>query len=165
MEEWKQIIDYPNYSISNLGNVRNDKTGRILKLSLNTKGYYQVNLCNNSKSKRLIIHRLVGIYFIEKKDEKYEIDHIDRNKINNHYTNLRWVTRSENQQNKSKFKNTISKYKGAYKSGNKWRCMINHKNVGKKHLGYFDTEEEAGKAYNKFIIENNLGEFCELNNL
>ena len=42
-EEWKDISDYENYEVSNLGNVRNKKTGRILK-SYNKAGYAVISL-------------------------------------------------------------------------------------------------------------------------
>lgn len=96
MEQWKKIKDYENYSVSNFGNVRNDITNK--KIYLNDKGgeYLSVNLYKNNKRKRFYVHRLVAIYFIENKDNKPEVNHIDGDKHNNDYTNLEWVTRSEN---------------------------------------------------------------------
>ena len=44
MEEFKKIANYENYSVSNLGNVRNDKFNRILKRGTNPEGYHYVNL-------------------------------------------------------------------------------------------------------------------------
>ena len=161
MEEWKQIIDYPNYSISNFGNVRNDKTGKLMKL-FERKGNGSTQLRFYRRGgPALTIHKLIALIWIENPNPKIytQVDHIDRNSLNNHYTNLRWVTPSQNSLNRRK-RNNI---KGAYKVGNKWRCIVNQKDIGRKHLGYFATEEEAGLAYNQFIIANNLEEFCELN--
>ena len=163
-EEWKQILDYPNYSISNLGNVRNNKHNRNIKPILYKCGYYHVGLRINGKTKCIRVHRLVGNHFLENIDNKPFIDHIDRNKLNNNVNNLRWATRSENERNKPKKQNTKSKYKGVYfvVKPNKWKACI--KISGKsKHIGVFNTEEEAGLAYNQFIIENNLEDFRELN--
>ena len=163
MEEWKQIIDYPNYSVNNFGNVRNNKTGRILKPQSHNSGkYLGVDL---GRGNRKTIHSLVGKTFLEKPDENVEIDHIDLNGCNNHLENLRWVTRSQNQQHKNKNKNCLSKFKGVTfdKQKNKWKChlRVNGKN---KHIGHFNTEEECALAYNNYIKEQNMS-FCIPNNL
>jgi len=100
MEEWKIIKDYENYEISNFGNVRNKKTGRIMKLTINHLGYLVVTLCKNCKKLNHYIHRLVAQHFIINEEEKKEIDHKDRNKQNNHFNNLIWCSRSENNINK-----------------------------------------------------------------
>ena len=50
MEEWRKVEEFPNYSVSNLGNVRNDETGRILKPWVNSHGYLLANLCKNKKA-------------------------------------------------------------------------------------------------------------------
>ena len=49
IEITKQITDFPNYEISNLGVVKNTKTGRILKPSINKSGYYCVVLTKDKK--------------------------------------------------------------------------------------------------------------------
>ncbi len=63
-EEWRKIQDYDNYSISNLGQARNDKTKIIRELCVNPQGYYKINLSKNYVSKTISIHRLVGEAFI-----------------------------------------------------------------------------------------------------
>lgn len=50
----------------------------------------------NRKGSTQKIHRLVASYFVEKIDSKQHVDHIDCNKLNNHYSNLRWCTHAEN---------------------------------------------------------------------
>ena len=159
MEDWKQITDYLNYSISNYGNVRNNKTGKILKACLNSKGYNCVCLCNNGK-KTFKIHKLVGEAFLEKSEENIIIDHIDRNTLNNNVTNLRYVTYQINNRNTTKKKNCSSIYKGVswYKQDKKWEANIN---IDRKkiHLGRYNTEDEAGIAYNEYITNNQLEGF------
>lgn len=162
-EEFRQIEGFENYSVSNLGNVRNDKTGRILKPGLNTQGYFQVDLCKDSKKKTYRINRLVGLAFIDNPDNLKEIDHINQIKTDNRIENLRWCSRSNNQRNRKKWEGTSSKFLGVCWNNqkNKWRACI-RLNCKEKHLGYFLTEEEAYEAWLKAVEENNLQEYYGL---
>lgn len=106
IEEWKSLdfIDCPNYEISNIGRVRNKKTNRYLKGFLNREKhpYRQVVVGDiNNKPKALRVCRLVALAFVENPDSENKIfvDHIDGNSLNDVCTNLRWVTRKENNNN------------------------------------------------------------------
>ena len=87
MEEFKLIKGFENYSVSNLGNVKNNKTNRILKQD-NNKGYKLVKF--NGKNKR--VHRLIAEAFIPNPDNKPCIDHINNIRNDNRIENLRWAT-------------------------------------------------------------------------
>ena len=63
MEEWRVITDFPNYYVSNLGNVKNIKTSKIMKQTIKS-GYYHVCLTNETIKKIFKIHRLVALSFI-----------------------------------------------------------------------------------------------------
>jgi len=93
-EEWKDIADYENYEVSNLGNVRNKNTGRILK-SYNKGGYSVVGL-SNIKTKSFQVHRLVCQAFISNPENKPQVNHIDKNGLNNNVMNLEWNSVLEN---------------------------------------------------------------------
>jgi hypothetical protein len=108
-EIFRDIPDYKGvYQVSNLGNVkslkRNSRVGgggfrvvkeRCLKKSLGNRGYFRVNLHNGSEDIRLI-HRLVALVFLENKENKRTVNHIDGVKTNNNLSNLEWATDKEN---------------------------------------------------------------------
>lgn len=101
-EYFKPIKNFETYGISNLGNVKDYRSGKLLTQYPNEKagGYLQVQIKNPEGAITKRVHRLVGENFIDNFDNFEEIDHIDRNRINNRIDNLRWVSRSDNQINK-----------------------------------------------------------------
>ena len=97
-EEWRIIADFPNYEVSNYGEVR-----RVWKNHTNLKatavngfGYEIVHLSRNGENKHRPIHRLVAAAFIDNPDNLPEVNHIDGDKLNNCVSNLEWVSRSQN---------------------------------------------------------------------
>lgn len=96
MENWSKVKGFDLYSISDYGNIRNDKSGRILKQRVSTGGYACLIIVKNKKHYLRYIHRLVGEAFLPNPNNLPQIDHIDGNKLNNAVNNLRWVTVSEN---------------------------------------------------------------------
>lgn len=126
MEEiWKDIKGYEGiYQVSNLGRIRSlDRylyfgyqyclfKGNIKRQS-NLKGYKTVMLSKNNHNKRFLVHRLVGIAFIENINNKPQIDHINGIKYDNRVENLRWVTDKENSNfpiARENSKNALRKY-------------------------------------------------------
>ena len=94
-----EINGYPDYLIYDDGRVFSKKRRIFLKPGINGPGYNIVGLCQDSKAKSVQVHKLVAIHYISNPENKPCIDHIDRNKLNNHVSNLRWATYSENLQN------------------------------------------------------------------
>lgn len=96
-EIWKDITDYEGlYLISDLGNIRNFRTGRILKKQRNTRGYHKVNLSKNGKLQTVYVHKLVANHFLSNPNGLLEVNHINENKLDNRVENLEWCTRSYN---------------------------------------------------------------------
>ena len=123
-----------------LGKYKPNKDEYYEKKCSNVRGYLQLHLNHKNKEKLYFVHRLVAYAFLnlDLENPKQLIDHQDRNPSNNFVSNLRIVTHQQNMFNMN--------VKGYRKQGNKWRARIQ---IGKKnkHLGYFDNEEDASKAY------------------
>lgn len=147
-EIWKLCDDFKMYEVSNLGKVRNKKTGRILKSS-DRGGYRHVGLTNKNTKKKcnIGIHRLVAIAFIDNPENKPQVNHLDKNRSNNIYTNLEWTTAKEN---------NIHRSTGVIQTTNQnikvWRV---DKNTNKK-LQLFNSLEEA----RKWLVDNNFLKDC-----
>lgn len=99
MEEvWKNVSipNYEHFLVSNLGRVRNSKTGNFITIGDNGRGYCNCRLKANGISKTVYVHRLVAEAFLPNWDPKLQVNHIDKNKKNNRADNLEMVTDSEN---------------------------------------------------------------------
>ena len=94
---WKKLKDnFNNYMVSEDGQVKNITTKKLLKYETTHDGYYRVVLSSKGKKMHIFIHRLVAICFLPKEERKYAVDHIDKDRTNNNYKNLRWATMREN---------------------------------------------------------------------
>ena len=96
VETFVKIDGFEKYEVSNLGKVRNIKSGRIIKTFLHHNGYLTYGLYENNKQKQLSLHRIIAIAFIDNHEEKPCVNHIDENKLNNDLSNLEWCTAKEN---------------------------------------------------------------------
>jgi len=94
---WLPVKGYPNYYVSDYGEVINMDTMRILKKD-NRKGYFSVRLSNGNVSKVFSIHRLVATAFLGNSSNLPQVNHKDGNKVNNHVDNLEWCTQEYNLQ-------------------------------------------------------------------
>ena len=98
-EEYKQIEEFPDYYISNYGNVISTKKGcvRALKPWKSSNGhYYQISLCKNGIIKKKDIHRLVAKYFVPNPNNYPVVNHLNHDTYDNYYGNLEWTTTQMN---------------------------------------------------------------------
>ena len=121
--------------------IYNSKTERSLKSFINTNGYIVLKYDYDKKTHHYKLHRLIATKFIPNPLNLEFVDHIDGNRLNNHINNLRWVTNQQNHCNRTKAKGYCWN-----KRDNKWMAYIIY-NGKKKHLGYFNNENDAKNAY------------------
>ena len=98
-DEYEIDVEYPH-------EVRRRADGKVMKESASNIGYVQLTM----GGKTMLKHRVVAMQWVFNVDEKVEVDHIDHDKTNNRIENLRWVTRSENLQNRAEFTRQVNEY-------------------------------------------------------
>ena len=96
----KQIVDIPDlekrYRIDEDGAIFNIRRGRYLKPFYNTAGYLYISVEMNDRRYVIAVHRIVAVKYIGQPPKGKETSHKDGSKQNNHYTNLEYLTHSEN---------------------------------------------------------------------
>jgi hypothetical protein len=123
--------------------------------------YASSNYYEDGKEKKIYMHTVV----LGQPPVGMEIDHINGNGLDNRKENLRFCTHRQNcQARRKRNKNVTSKYKGVswLKDSKKWRARIYHADGYREHLGYFESEIEAAKAYDKAALEL-FGDFATCN--
>lgn len=145
-EIWRECVDYNMYEVSTFGNVRNKKTGKILRQSKREGGYMSVGLMRNDDTRKTpSVHRLVASTFIENPENKPQVNHLDKNRSNNNVNNLEWCTSKENNIHKS---NTLTQTTN--QNIKVWRVDANTN----EKLQLYNSIEEA----NLWMCNNDLAE-------
>ena len=147
---WKKLHVADNYEVSNTGEIRNKSTGKIIAQRNNGHGYLTVHLYNSSKRKVYYVHRLVASAFLENKENKPEVNHINGDKTNNNVSNLEWCTRSENSIHAYRTKlRTVSQK--TINAGRKQMIYINNSELRKIALQRA-AKVNRNKSQNEYIL-------------
>lgn len=94
MECWKPLRNFPSYNGSTEGRIMNIKTQKILKPTINEKGYYQVCLRKNNVQYSVRVHRIIAETFLGL-HPGLDVIHKNDDRLNNSIDNLKWCTRRE----------------------------------------------------------------------
>jgi len=124
---------FQEYELFVDGRLYNHNSQRWCKSHLNSSGYKRYAICKNKVKKRFFVHRLVAEYFICDHHNITDccVDHIDGNRLNNDISNLRWVSKLQNNINRN------------HPKKNK---LIPHLNIYKKPSGNYEIRVKRYKV-------------------
>lgn len=157
-EEWKIIEKYPDYMISNLGNVKSLKYGkeRMLKQKINKNGYCNIAICKDGKQKTYLVHRIVATHFLPNPNNLPQVNHRDENKQNNCVENLEFCTHQYNNTYGTRLekcsKSMIGKNKGK---------ISHHKYIVQLSLNDIPIEVYSSLSDASRKTKTNKGKICE----
>lgn len=143
----KEIKNHKDYWITEDGKVISIGRAKILNYFITKKGYCQTVIPDNSGKKQTYrIHRLVAEAFIPNIDNKPQINHKDCIKTNNSYSNLEWVTNSENQIHA--WKNGLQIKQFGEETNNSKLTNEQAKEIREKYTTGNYTQKQLGILYN-----------------
>lgn len=169
-EEWKAVVGWEGlYEVSSYGRVRSlDRIveqlgrggkpmqrlqpGRILAAGIDNRGYRMAGLTCDGETQRLAVHHLVLIAFVGSRPPGAITDHINGVRHDNRPANLRWTDYRANARNRHRPRHD-NPHVGVDFRGRRakpWRAKSTDAAGRSRHLGYFDTSEEATAAYLTF---------------
>jgi len=112
MEQFIPIKNYETYAVNMNGDILDLRSKKIMKQypNIDAGNYLQLALINENGYKTHRVHRIVAETFIVRDDTSLEVDHIDRNRLNNNMNNLRWVDKLTQIENRIGWGNCSKKY-------------------------------------------------------
>lgn len=155
MEEWGKIDGFPNYMVSNVGEIKSlnyNKTGKekiLIPHKLNN-GYLGINLYDNDKkSCHLLIHRVVAQAFLPNPNGYRIINHKDENRSNNFVNNLEWCDYKYN----LNYGNRNSKLSNSLTNNPFFSTPVLQYSKTREFLKEFPSIAEAARAVNNGNIK------------
>lgn len=124
--------------------------------NIHPSGYRHIHVTDSGKSTHIRAHRLAW-FICYGSGPKDQIDHINRNKLDNRINNLREVSNTQNQHNASRRKDNKSGVSGVYwdKSKSKWRASVRVNSI-RHYVGLFDELDSASNAVLEFRAKHNF---------
>lgn len=147
-EIFKPIDGFDKYFVSNMGNVKSDKTNRLLKIQTKL-GYSTIGLSNINKRYCFLVHRLVAKAFIPNPENKLTVNHINHNTQDNRVENLEWSTSKE--QNEHNYKTETKK-----RQTNRARSVVCFDKSTNEKIQEFRSLTEASVWLNENSNSNNV---------
>lgn len=149
-EIWKDVVGFEGlYKVSNLGNVKSLRNGKILIPSITIHGYKRITLCKNGKKENKVIHRLVAEAFLDNPKNFLCINHKDENKLNNCVENLEWCDIKYN----TNYGTCIER-----RSKNKQR-PVNQYDLNMNFIKRYESIKEASNG--NYSLYTHIGECCK----
>lgn len=147
---WKDVFGYEGlYQVSEYGDIRSARTGKLLKPYKEKSGYLKIQLRKLMVAKTVRVHQLVASAFLGPCPDGLVVAHGANGKSCNHYSNLTYKTIRENSsEDRNRDEKFSSKFPGVSwdKPSKKWRSFIYV--LGKlEYLGSFEDESLAAEAY------------------
>lgn len=130
----KPVKDFDGYYVSECGKIvsKKQKSPRIMTTWLGSSGYEMLKLSKDGELYWRQVHRLVGEAFVPNPNNLPEIHHKDNNPVNNHYSNLEWITRKDNLRHSYKTMSPTRNFK---------KCELHH--IEKGYVKSFNNKKEA----------------------
>lgn len=155
-EIWMPVVGYETkYKISSIGRLKNIRTDHLKKPQKTMRGYTDYGLWDGNKKKLIKAHKMVWYAFAGEIPSGMQINHINGNKRDNRIENLEIVSGRDNVNHAHLGRKQSSMFPGVHKYKGRWQaaCTIEGK---QRHIGRYDTEIEAARAYMDFLMDNGL---------
>ena len=145
---WIKLAVNKNYSINENGEVKNNKTNKLLKQSQHKNGYMSVSIkITNGSYKQYYVHRLVAEAFLPNLNNLTDVNHKDYNKQNNSVENLEWCSRSDNLKHSYNYENHNKNRKHvkelAAKNHEKMKIKVMQRTLSGEFVAEYNSMREA----------------------
>ena len=154
-----RVEGYANYVIHPCGTILRiwkNKT-KEMKTRKEKNGYMRIELSNNGKGKKFLVHRLLALHFIPNPENKPTVDHKNRIRDDNRLENLQWATLKEQMENASRRQPADFSYGGRITKDPRcnswqWTYLIKGKRFRKNMKSKQSLEKYRDEIIKKYLI-------------